>query len=103
MLCLCHIKSSLPFHFFVYDQIASVVSREMYERYDSLLLKTTLDTMTDVTQCPRPFCQFPVVLEDNLGLCQKCKHAFCGRCKNTYHGHTPCRLKAGKIFDYCRQ
>ncbi|KAK6976437.1 E3 ubiquitin-protein ligase RNF14-like isoform X2 [Biomphalaria glabrata] len=75
-------------------EVASVVSKELYQRYDKLLLKTAFAVMTDVMNCPRPFCQFPVVLEENLGLCQKCRHAFCGRCQNTYHGQTPCKLKS---------
>ncbi|KAH9499503.1 E3 ubiquitin-protein ligase rnf14 [Bulinus truncatus] len=83
-------------------EVASVVSEELYQRYDKLLLKTAFDVMPDVMNCPRPFCQFPVVLEDNLGLCQKCRHAFCGRCQNTYHGHSPCKLKSemfAMLFD----
>jgi E3 ubiquitin-protein ligase RNF14 len=82
-------------------EIAAVVSKELYDRYDSLLLKTAFDVMPDVIHCPRSFCGFPVVLEDNLGLCQKCHHAFCGRCQNTYHGHSPCKLKSEMINKLC--
>ncbi|CAG5123249.1 unnamed protein product [Candidula unifasciata] len=84
-------------------EIASVVSKELYERYDSLLLKTAFDVMPDVMNCPRSFCGFPVVLEDNLGLCQQCHHAFCGRCQNTYHGHSPCKLKSEMLGKLCEE
>ncbi|CAL1536229.1 unnamed protein product [Lymnaea stagnalis] len=84
-------------------EVASVVSEVLYQRYDKLLLKTAFDVMTDVMNCPRSFCQFPVVLEDNLGLCPKCKHAFCGRCQNTYHGHSPCKLKSEMFALLCEE
>ncbi|XP_005097488.1 E3 ubiquitin-protein ligase RNF14 isoform X2 [Aplysia californica] len=90
-------KSVLP------TEVASVVSPELYQRYDRLLLKNAFDAMRDVSHCPRPFCQFPVVMDDNLGLCPKCKHAFCGRCQNTYHGHTPCKLKADMFSTICKE
>ncbi|RUS90286.1 hypothetical protein EGW08_001975 [Elysia chlorotica] len=84
-------------------EVASVVSEENYQRYDKLLLRTALDVMTDMMNCPRPFCQFPVVLEDNLGHCPKCSYAFCSRCQNTYHGHSPCKLKAELHASLCAE
>lgn len=84
-------------------EIASVVSDELYQRYDKLLLSTALDVMMDIMNCPRPFCQFPVVLEDNLGHCPKCQYAFCARCQNTYHGHSPCKLKSELHASLCAE
>lgn len=38
-------------------QVRDLVGADLFERYDSILLKTSLSTMTDVVTCPRAHCQ----------------------------------------------
>ena len=80
-------------------QVKSLVSGDLYERYDRLLLQQTLDTMTDIIYCPRPACQFPVLIDDNMASCPACRYVFCIYCKMAYHGVEPCRILSGTISD----
>lgn len=86
-------------------QIKNLVSKQDFERYEALLLQTTLDMMTDVVYCPRTFCQSPVVIEDGevMGLCSGCRYSFCTYCKLAYHGVEPCKLKQEKLKDVCKE
>lgn len=86
-------------------QIKNLVSSQDFERYEALLLQTTLDMMNDVIYCPRTFCQSPVVIEegDVMGLCSVCHFSFCTYCKLAYHGVEPCKLKKAKLKEVCQQ
>lgn len=86
-------------------QIKNLVSAQDFERYEALLLQTTLDMMTDVVYCPRTFCQSPVVIEDGevMGLCSVCRFSFCTYCKLVYHGVEPCKLKQEKLKEVCQE
>ncbi|XP_011860762.1 PREDICTED: E3 ubiquitin-protein ligase RNF14-like [Vollenhovia emeryi] len=79
-------------------QVKELVSSELFSKYDSLLLSTTLDTMMDIVYCPRRHCQYPVTCdpEDNMGRCPVCQYAFCVRCKMVYHGIEPCRISSAE-------
>ncbi|XP_076231468.1 E3 ubiquitin-protein ligase RNF14 [Calliopsis andreniformis] len=74
-------------------QIKDLVSPELFAKYDSILLSTTLDTMTDIVYCPRRNCQYPVSREPNeqMANCPMCQYAFCIYCKMVYHGIEPCK------------
>ncbi|MEQ2275944.1 hypothetical protein XENORESO_011314, partial [Xenotaenia resolanae] len=73
-------------------QVKGLVGEKMFSRYDRLLLQSTLDSMSDVTYCPRPPCGSVVILEktSTLALCSVCSFAFCVNCKKTYHGTNKC-------------
>ncbi|KAH0948658.1 hypothetical protein HN011_002018 [Eciton burchellii] len=79
-------------------QIKDLVSSELFSKYDSLLLSTTLDTMMDIVYCPRRHCQYPVTRdpEDNMAKCPVCQYAFCVRCKMVYHGIEPCKISSSQ-------
>ena len=79
----------------VYNQVKELVSGQLFDRYDRLLLQQTLDTMTDVIYCPRQSCQCPVVIDETMGTCPSCDYVFCVFCKMAYHGISPCRITAG--------
>ncbi|XP_069100813.1 E3 ubiquitin-protein ligase RNF14-like isoform X1 [Pleurodeles waltl] len=74
------------------SQVKELVGDELFSRYDSLLLQSSLNSMADVVYCPRLNCQTPVVKEPGgtMGICSNCRYAFCDLCKMTYHGVTPC-------------
>ncbi|KAM9383632.1 E3 ubiquitin-protein ligase RNF14-like isoform 2-T2 [Pholidichthys leucotaenia] len=73
-------------------QVRSLVGEELFSRYDRLLLQSTLDSMSDVTYCPRTSCGSPVIQEKSstAAICSVCGFAFCVMCKKTYHGIEDC-------------
>uniref|UniRef100_A0A3Q3E5B2 RBR-type E3 ubiquitin transferase n=1 Tax=Labrus bergylta TaxID=56723 RepID=A0A3Q3E5B2_9LABR len=74
-------------------QVKSLVGEELFSRYDRLLLQKTLDSMSDVTYCPRRTCAAAVILEKSsrAAVCSVCKYAFCVACRKTYHGTKNCQ------------
>jgi len=80
------------------NQVAELVPQEMFQKYESLLLETQLESMTDVMLCPRMVCQCPTMIdrETNMGHCPACHLAFCIYCKATYHGVSPCKFKSSE-------
>uniref|UniRef100_A0AAZ1XF60 RBR-type E3 ubiquitin transferase n=1 Tax=Oreochromis aureus TaxID=47969 RepID=A0AAZ1XF60_OREAU len=76
-------------------QVQSLVGEKLFSRYDRLLLQNTLDSMSDVTYCPRTSCGSAVILEKSSKavLCSECGFAFCVTCKRTYHGLEECETK----------
>ncbi|XP_046388895.1 E3 ubiquitin-protein ligase RNF14-like [Ischnura elegans] len=84
-------KQALP------SLVKDLVSPELFARYDSVLLSSTLDTLTDIIYCPRSFCQYPVTLEagEKMAHCPNCEYVFCVYCKMVYHGVAPCQFKSG--------
>ncbi|XP_040214175.1 E3 ubiquitin-protein ligase RNF14-like isoform X2 [Rana temporaria] len=80
-------------------QVKKLVGEELFVRYDRLLLKSTLEMMTDVVYCPRLSCQTPVMQEPGgtMGICTSCQYAFCTLCMMTYHGVSKC--KASESMD----
>ncbi|XP_052795649.1 E3 ubiquitin-protein ligase RNF14-like [Mya arenaria] len=81
-------------------QVKKLVHPDLFLRYDQLLLQTSLDTMSDVTFCPRPVCQAPVLMdrETTLASCSACHLVFCTLCRLVYHGISPCKLKADGLL-----
>ena len=74
--------------------IQDLVTAEVFERFDKLLLQRTLDGMSDVVYCPRPSCQCVTLREEdsNMAQCPRCRFYFCILCKHVWHGLSPCRL-----------
>ncbi|XP_045203208.2 E3 ubiquitin-protein ligase RNF14-like [Mercenaria mercenaria] len=81
-------------------QVKKLVSPDLFSKYDQLLFQTSLDTMSDVTFCPRPVCQSPVLMEreTTLATCPVCHFTFCTLCRLVYHGLSPCKLKADGLL-----
>ncbi|KAG8201352.1 hypothetical protein JTE90_016829 [Oedothorax gibbosus] len=81
-----------------------LVRPDLYKRYDRLLLSTTLESMSDITYCPRKDCQCACIIDTcgRMGTCPACRFVFCPFCKMTYHGVAPCNFKSEqrkRIFD----
>ncbi|XP_047119950.1 E3 ubiquitin-protein ligase RNF14-like isoform X1 [Schistocerca piceifrons] len=77
-------------------QVQELVSRELFQKYDSVLLNAMLDSMEDVIYCPRSFCQYPTTRDpdEKMATCPACNYVFCVYCKMVYHGVEPCRYKS---------
>ncbi|KAG8196622.1 hypothetical protein JTE90_014179 [Oedothorax gibbosus] len=73
-----------------------LVRPDLYKRYDRLLLSTTLESMSDITYCPRKDCQCACIIDTcgRMGTCPACRFVFCPFCKMTYHGVAPCNFKS---------
>ncbi|XP_045622435.2 E3 ubiquitin-protein ligase RNF14 isoform X1 [Procambarus clarkii] len=74
-------------------QVQELVSEEMYQRWDEMLLNSTISSLGDMQPCPRYHCQYPATIEEGQGQCPSCKFVFCGICRFGWHGVDPCRLK----------
>lgn len=81
------------------SQVESLVSQDMYSKYEKFLLQTALDTMSDMEICPRPNCQARVLMEvdSTIGECPNCTYAFCIFCKKASHGVAPCSIKTAEF------
>lgn len=80
------------------SEVCELVGEDLFQRYDSFLLSSTLRSMTDVVLCPRLHCQSTVLLEEeeNMGRCANCDFVFCSLCKRAYHGENPCSIDKEK-------
>eukprot|EP00094_Tigriopus_californicus_P008652 TCALIF_08340-PA protein Name:"Similar to RNF14 E3 ubiquitin-protein ligase RNF14 (Homo sapiens)" AED:0.05 eAED:0.05 QI:59/0.85/1/1/1/1/8/113/640 len=78
------------------NQIKELLPEDVFERYESKLLETTLETMSDILPCPLLHCQCPTLIdrENNMGRCPRCSHTFCIYCKAAFHGVEPCKMKS---------
>jgi len=84
-------------------QIASVVNKQTFHRYDRLLFQLSIDSMDDIIYCPR--CRNPVIvtqgtddhLNNTLGECATCSFVFCTLCGKTFHGVNPCQYSESML------
>eukprot|EP00971_Amphidinium_carterae_P012245 240993-Amphidinium_carterae.1 len=76
-----------------YSDLCYILGSDAAEisRWNELALQLCIDTMQDVSYCPR--CDLdsgdkrvPCILEEgNMARCSECLYVFCGRCKAPYH------------------
>ncbi|KAL5112323.1 hypothetical protein TcWFU_006461 [Taenia crassiceps] len=74
-------------------EIRQIVSPEVYEQYEMMLLNRTLSSMENVVECPNAECRNPhVMLSDDFteGVCAQCMFHFCAKCGQQFHPDTAC-------------
>lgn len=86
-------------------QVLNLVGVEMFNKYDGLLLKDSLNNMQDIVYCPRAKCQSPVIPEQTLAQCNApgCNYVFCALCRQGYHGIEPCKISNNELKQLCEE
>ncbi|CAF1990369.1 unnamed protein product [Rotaria magnacalcarata] len=68
--------------------------QQMYERYETFMLRRVLQKMPDTKWCPYPNCNFAVLVENTRKAskfdCLVCKRPFCQRCSQIWHPSSTC-------------
>jgi E3 ubiquitin-protein ligase RNF14 len=78
--------------------VKAVLDDEQFEKYESMLLAKTLDSMPDLVYCPR--CETPVLEDegdDHCGRCTNCMYAFCTLCRDAWHAGAECLNAAQRL------
>ncbi|KAK2146648.1 hypothetical protein LSH36_591g01016, partial [Paralvinella palmiformis] len=72
--------------------LQSVLDNETLQRLDRLLFQNALDTMSDISWCPR--CNNPVIKDREehsmLAYCMTCFYSFCTKCMGPWHLSSDC-------------
>ncbi|CAN6276786.1 unnamed protein product [Urochloa humidicola] len=105
-LCRMHVKEGSVFQLVCPDTkcnasippllLKRLLTEEEFERWDRLVLKKALDSMSDVVYCPR--CGIGCLEDENNDAeCPKCSFIFCSLCKEPCHPAKQCITPEEKI------
>lgn len=66
-----------------------LLTRGLYQKWESLTLSKTLDAMHDAVYCPK-CCTVCLEETDHCAQCTKCLFVFCSMCNGSWHTGTDC-------------
>ncbi|KAL5706710.1 RBR-type E3 ubiquitin transferase [Ranunculus cassubicifolius] len=76
--------------------LKSLLGNEQFDRWESLLLRKTLASMSDIFSCPR--CETTSIADgENQAKCPSCLFSFCSICQQKVHVGTPCVIPELKL------
>ncbi|XP_070563152.1 E3 ubiquitin-protein ligase RNF14-like isoform X2 [Ptychodera flava] len=78
--------------------VKELLTSEQYQRWETLMLQKTLDTMEDIDYCPR--CNMAVIKEldsSKLAHCTSCFYSYCTDCKEAWHQGRRCQTVEDKL------
>ena len=78
--------------------LRAALPEPLYERWERLTLERSLDSMADLTYCPR--CETAVIEDegdDHCARCTSCAFAFCSLCREGWHPGMTCLTPERRI------
>mmetsp|Transcript_6587 Transcript_6587/g.19957 ORF Transcript_6587/g.19957 Transcript_6587/m.19957 type:complete len:480 (-) Transcript_6587:254-1693(-) len=79
---------------FAPEQVAGLVSEELYSKFEQYLIIAALQTDPDLRFCPTPDCGFAVIghPKEPVITCETCEKQFCFKCSNHWEPGHVCKL-----------
>jgi hypothetical protein len=80
-------------HILSYQEIRQLISQEVFDRYETFLLRETLADDPDSVWCARPGCSMAMIANGGMMMTcpsESCAFSFCRSCKEPWHADSTC-------------
>lgn len=79
-----------------FDQVRHVLPRQVFQKYDAMLLDVTLENEPTCRFCPRPGCGTAMLGDSKrpMMICPRdgCNFAYCFNCREAWHADASCAM-----------